>query len=121
MKYHHLFADAVGESHWQDVEVPLTERSFAPPARNILVSDAEPASALLFLTLEAGWNEPIHPTPIAQTLICLAGAVQVTASDGEVREIRQGDVWRMEDLQGKGHHTEVISAEDFNAAIVQFG
>ncbi len=121
MKFHHLYADADGESHWKDVEVQLTERSFAPPARNILVSDAEQASALLFLKLTSGWNEPVHPTPIAQTLICLAGKVQVTASDGEMREIGQGDVWRMEDLTGKGHHTEVISSEEFKAAIVQIG
>lgn len=121
MKYHHLYSDASGESHWRDVDVELAERTFAPPAQNILVSDPEAAKALLFLRLNAGWNEPIHPTPIPQTLICLAGAVRVTASDGEMRDIGKGDVWRMEDLTGKGHHTTVISQEDFSAAIVQFG
>jgi quercetin dioxygenase-like cupin family protein len=80
----------------------------------------EPASALVFLKLHAGWNEPIHPTPLRQTLICLAGTARVTASDGDVREITRGDIWRMEDLAGKGHRTHVISAEDFEAAIVQF-
>lgn len=120
MKVHHLYADAAGESHWRDVEVALEERSFAPPAEKILVSEAEPAAAFVFLTLQAGWNEPTHPTPRAQTLICLAGAVRVTASDGEAREIAKGDVWRMEDLTGKGHHTEVVGEEDFEAAIVQF-
>jgi hypothetical protein len=30
------------------------------------------------------------------------------------------DVWRMEDLSGKGHHTQVISDEDFDAAIIQY-
>jgi hypothetical protein len=120
MMYHHLYADAAGESHWRDVDVSLEERSFAPPASGILVSDAEPATGMLFLRLPAGWNEPIHPTPRRQTLICLAGAVRVTASDGEAREIGVGDVWRMEDRQGQGHHTRVIGAADFEAVIVQF-
>jgi len=120
MKYHHLYCDEAGESHWRDVEVPLEERSFAPPAKGILISDPEPAKALVFLRLPVGWDEPIHPSPIPQTLICLAGAVRVTASDGEVRDIGAGDVWRMEDLHGKGHHTRVIGDRDFDATIVQF-
>lgn len=120
MRYHHLFCDETGESHWRDVDVALQERLFAPPAKGILVSDAEPAKALVFLRLPAGWDEPIHPSPIPQTLICVAGCVAVTASDGEVRTIAAGDIWRMEDLHGKGHHTRVVGAADFACAIVQF-
>ena len=119
MRYHHLYADEMGESRWRTVDVALEERSFAPPAKAIFVSDAEPARALLFLRLRAGWDEPIHPTPKRQTLICLAGAVLVTASDGEAREIGPGDVWRMEDRTGKGHHTCVVGEADFEAVIVQ--
>lgn len=121
MKYHHLFSDETGESHWRDVEVNLQERSFAPPAQRILISDPEAASAMLFLRLPSGWDEPVHPTPIAQTLVCLAGAVRVTASDGEARRIGKGDVWRMEDMTGKGHHTCVTGDADFEAVIVQYG
>ena len=120
MKYHLLYADETGESHWREIEVPLEEKTFAPPAEAIELSAADPARAFVFLRLRAGWDEPVHPTPKRQTLICLSGAVRVTASDGEAREIARGDVWRMEDCTGKGHHTAVISAEDFEAAVVQF-
>lgn len=120
MKVNHLFADEAGESHWRDIEITLQERSFAPPAKGILISEAEPSRAAVFLKLPAGWDEPTHPSPIPQTLICTAGAVEVTASDGEVRRIGKGDIWRMEDLHGKGHHTRVVSAEDFDCVIVQF-
>ncbi len=74
----------------------------------------------LFLKLRSGWNEPVHPTPVRQKLVCLAGTVRVTASDGEVREIGRGDVWHMEDKSGRGHHTQVTSDEDFEALIVQY-
>jgi Cupin domain len=119
VRFHHLYADDGDESHWRDVEVALQERVFAPPAQGIHVSHAESVTSMMFLRLPAGWDEPAHLTQKKQTLICLSGAIRVTASDGEAREIRAGDVWLMEDLIGKGHHTRVISGEDFNAIIVQ--
>ncbi|PWJ22524.1 cupin [Jannaschia seohaensis] len=119
MRYFKLYVDEAGESHWQDVEVALAERTFAPPAQAIEISEPAPARAMLFLRLRSGWNEPVHPTPVEQTLICRAGSVLVTASDGDTREICRGDVWRMEDTHGQGHHTQVTSVEDFEAVIVQ--
>lgn len=121
MKINHLYADDAGESHWRDEEIALEERSFAPPAQDIHLSQMLPATGLVFLRLKAGWDEPIHPTPRSQTLLCLAGAVRVTTSDGEAREIGKGDIWRMDDTTGKGHHTCVISDGDFEAAVVQLG
>lgn len=120
MRYFKLFADEGGESHWQDVEVELVEKSFAPPAKAIEISDPEDAKSVLFLRLRAGWDEPVHPTPVAQRLVCLRGSVRVTASDGDFRDIGPGDVWDMADTHGKGHHTVVTSQEDFECVIVQY-
>ena len=120
MKYQKLFSSSDGESHWTDVDVLLEERIFAPPAKAIEISEPEPVKQLVFLRLIAGWNEPIHPTPVAQKLICLQGTVRVTASDGEFRDIGPGDVWHMEDKHGRGHHTVVTSKEDFLSVIVQY-
>ncbi len=119
MRYVRLFADTAGESHWQDVDIDLEERVFAPPAAGIEVSDPVPATQTFFLRLKAGWNEPAHPTPKAQRLICLGGTVRVTASDGDTRDIGPGDVWEMSDTHGKGHHTAVISDVDFTCVMVQ--
>jgi hypothetical protein len=120
MRYHDLFADQDGESHWRDIDVVLSERSFAPPAEAIELSDTVPATGMLFLKLAAGWDEPTHPTPRVQTLVCLRGEILVTASDGDTRRIGPGDVWRMADTHGKGHHTRVVSDLDFHCVIVQF-
>ena len=120
MKFHKLYCDADGESHWEDVAVTLEPRRFAPPAQDIEISEPEPVKKMMFLRLRSGWNEPIHPTPVAQKLVCLAGTVKVTASDGEARDIGPGDVWHMEDKLGKGHHTMVTSDEDFESVIVQY-
>ena len=120
MKFYRLYCDEAGESHWRDEQVELEERTFAPPAKEIEISEPMAATQSLFLRLRAGWNEPIHPTPIKQMLICLRGQVRVTASDGDHRDIGPGDVWYMEDTSGRGHHTEVTSEEDFETVIVQF-
>ena len=120
MKFHRLFSDADGESHWEVVDVTLQETTFAPPAEAIEISEPDKVERLLFLRLKAGWNEPIHPTPVTQKLICLSGTAQVTASDGEVRNIGPGDVWHMADKHGKGHHTVVTSKEDFETVIIQY-
>ena len=120
MKYHRLYSDDNGESQWEDVDISLEEQSFAPPAQAIEISEPEAVKQTLFLRLRSGWNEPAHPTPVTQKLICLAGRVRVTASDGESRDVGPGDVWHMEDKHGKGHHTEVISEEDFETVIIQY-
>jgi quercetin dioxygenase-like cupin family protein len=119
MHYHHLYSGPDGESHWREVAVTVEERSFAPPAKAIEISETEPATGTLFLRLAAGWDEPPHPTPRAQVLVCLRGRIAVTASDGEVREIGPGDVWRMEDTHGKGHHTRVLGDTAMECVIVQ--
>lgn len=119
MQYFDLFADGAGESHWNDAAVTLAEKTFAPPAEAIEISETAPATGMLFLRLRAGWDEPIHPTPVIQSLICLRGSVRVTASDGTTRDIGPGDVWRMADTHGKGHHTRVTGEDDFECVIVQ--
>ncbi|MDU8943850.1 cupin domain-containing protein [Ovoidimarina sediminis] len=119
MHYHHLYMDAGGESRWKDVDIALEVKTFAPPAQSIEISEGRASRNMLFLRLRAGWNEPVHPTPIRQTLVCLRCAVRVTSSDGDIRDIGPGDLWLMEDTGGRGHHTEVTSADDFEAVIVQ--
>ena len=120
MIFKKLYADAAGESHWEDVTVNLEEKTFAPPAKAIEISKPETVTQTMFLRLKKGWDEPIHPTPVAQKLICMAGVVRVTASDGEFRDSGPGDVWHREDTHGKGHHTVVTSEEDFLSVIVQY-
>jgi hypothetical protein len=120
LQYHHLYADDAGQSRWRNVEVVLKERTFAPPARGIHLSEPESVERMMFLRLSAGWNEAVHPSPKRQMLVCLAGIIRVTASDGDAREIGPGDLWLMEDLSGKGHHTCVIGDDDFEALVVQY-
>jgi hypothetical protein len=51
-------------------------------------------------------------------LFCLSGAVQITASDGEVSTVIAGDASMMTDVSGKGQTTEVVSSEPFDVVVV---
>lgn len=119
MKYAMLHTDGNGESHFKDVEVGFELVNFAPPAPLIGLSGFTLASQFVFFKTPSGWNGDWHPTPKRQFFCCLSGEIEITASDGEKRIFRSGDVFLLEDITGKGHRSKVISKEDFEAAVVQ--
>jgi quercetin dioxygenase-like cupin family protein len=113
-----LSEDAAGESHFDDYEVNQQLSQFAPPALPFLVSPAETASGYAVIRIPVGWVGERHPSPHRQMCFCWSGVLKVTASDGEVRTIEPGKIWIMSDTGGKGHRSEVVSDEPFEAAIV---
>lgn len=114
-----LYADAAGDSRFADDGVALNLQEFAPPAPPLFVSTAEAALRYVLMRLPAGWFGEPHAAPRRQIMFCLAGRLKVTTSTGDTRIIEPGDAWLMEDTTGKGHATEVISASDAEAVIIQ--
>jgi hypothetical protein len=117
-RYVRLYADPAGESHFEEVAVPLATVDFAPPARPMHLSAFSPATRWAFFAIPAGWVGDWHPTPRRQVFCWLAGEVEITASDGEVRRFPAGTVLLVEDTAGKGHHSRTV-AGDTLAAVVQ--
>ena len=113
-----LTADSVGESRFDEVEVPLVMQEFAPPAAPLLVSASETASGYVHIRLPAGWIGEAHPSPHRQILFCLKGSMDVFTSTGEKRRISAGDLRVMADTSGKGHRTVVVDGP-VEAAIVR--
>jgi len=119
MQFLHLTEDADGVSYFADAEIDLHPGDFAPPAPAMLMSATESCARMLFLTLPVGWGGAKHPSPCRQIGLCLSGRMRVEAGDGEMREIGPGGIWRMEDVTGSGHHSEVIGDVPVKLAIVQ--
>jgi quercetin dioxygenase-like cupin family protein len=118
VQYLRLYADKRGESHFEKVPVEFGEADYRPPAPLLYVSHAFQADGFQFVRLPSGWTgESIRP-PKKQFLTCLAGKLEVTASDGEKHVLDTGDVVLMEDVDGKGHKTHVKGTQDCVAAIV---
>lgn len=67
----------------------------------------------------ARFGEP-HASPSPQqVLFCLSGRVKITCSSGETAIIEAGAGLAMSDVNGRGHKTEVLSAEPVSAIIIQ--
>ena len=108
--YVRLFADAQGESHFDETDVPLEPADFAPPAAPLHVAALFPATACGLVCGPPEWDGSIpHPAPRRQLFCTLHGEYEVTASDGTVRSFPVGSLLLLEDTTGKGHTTRVIS------------
>jgi hypothetical protein len=100
MNYFRIYADADGESHFEDVAVEMGGQ-----ARGSELSEMYPAVGVIFRRSPADQFIDWHPAPRRQFVVTLSGAAEVEASDGEVRHIGPGTVMLAEDVTGKGHIT----------------
>jgi hypothetical protein len=103
MKIIRLYADEKGESHFQDIEV-----EFEAPTPSGRVSARQPATGIIFREVPGEYDLDWHPAPRRQYIINLDAGVQLTASDGEVRRVKAGEVVLVEDTWGKGHLSKAI-------------
>jgi hypothetical protein len=111
--YLRLFADAEGESHFEEIVVDLALTDFAPPSDPVHVAALFPSTACGLIGSSADWDgHSAHPTPRRQLLCTLRGAYEVTASDGTVRRFPVGSLLLLEDTTGKGHMTRSVGEDD---------
>ena len=52
-----------------------------------------------------------HPAPRRQYIVNLDAGAQITAGDGEVREIKAGEIILVEDISGKGHLSKSVGGK----------
>lgn len=112
--YLRLYCTPDNNSHFQSVTGRLRKTDFAPPAAPLYIGGNVPASAVFFGGFEAGWgahdleSRLYHPAPAVQFVVVLEGDFSITATDGETRRFKPGDVLRLEDTAPcKGHITVV--------------
>src|SRR5713101_8022498 len=117
--YQRLYADADGESHFEDVAIDLASTEYAPPAPPLDLSSFTPATQFGFMRAPAGWSSDWHPSSGRNVFFVLTGEWEVTASDGEARRFAAGSVLLAEDTEGKGHASRVLGKTDSLTAVVQ--
>ena len=106
MKIIRLYADAKGESHFEDVEI-----QFQAPTPSGRVSARLPATGIIFREVPGDYDLDWHPAPRRQYIINLDAGVQLTASDGETRQVKAGEVVLVEDTSGKGHLSKTLDGK----------
>lgn len=114
-----IYADERGESHFEDVEIGLSPVDAAPRTPPVHVSSAVMTARMMLVQLPPGWLGDRHPAPRRQYWVGLRGTVEVTVSDGEVRQFGPGSVALLEDLVGKGHVTRAVGEHGAQAMFVQ--
>jgi quercetin dioxygenase-like cupin family protein len=109
MRYLRVFADADGETHFEDVDVATAERRSPVSEARSEVSERIPVDGLLLRRVISD-HDPAkpHPAPRRQFVVHLAGEAELEVSDGERRRIGPGDIVLVEDTTGKGHITRRI-------------
>jgi hypothetical protein len=108
-RYVRLFADASGESHFQDIAVAPDGELSVPPAPPLRMRTLGPAVTAALVGGDSGWHgEVAHPAPFRMLQSYLSGNVEVTASDGEARRLGPGSLLLLEDTHGRGHSTRVL-------------
>ena len=106
-----LYADAEGESHFEDIEFDMASVQFAPPAPALDVSDPIEAEHFAWMRFPEGWDNVPHLSPRRQLFIVLAGEIEVRTSTGQTRVFKPGDRLLGEDTTGKGHGSKPINGE----------
>ena len=112
--YVRLYAGPDGESHFEDVEVPLSDSG-----RGTNVSEELGASSFNFAAFRDDYGFDRHVAPRQRFVIILKGAIEVEASDGEVRVLGPGTVLLADDKTGVGHRSRSVGAEERLAVYIQ--
>jgi len=106
MRIHNIYVDDAGETHWRDIEVKWVEER-----NGSKLSARLPVTGIIFRETAGDYDLSWHPAPRRQYIINLDGGVQITASDGEARQIGAGEVILVEDVRGKGHLSKAIGGK----------
>lgn len=98
-----------GETHFSDETLSFQLVDYAPPAPPISISEVFKTENISFISSPSGWHGDWHPAPRRQFILVLIGELEVQVSDGEVRRFGPGSFFLVEDIDGKGHVSRVVS------------
>jgi hypothetical protein len=106
-----IYNDEQGESHFEDLEL-RSETQLSPTGVTAEVSEPLPAgSVFLRRVISEASDVTPHVAPARLIIVHLEGAVEVEASDGEIRRFGPGEAVLVEDTAGKGHITRNIGGK----------
>lgn len=113
MKVTRVYADAAGESHFGEVDIPLQDAG--PIGR---LSEHYPAKSIIFRENDPDYDFDWHCAPQRQYILLLDGEIELETSDGEKRRFSGGDMLLVEDVTGRGHRTRTVNNQSRRSVFV---
>ena len=97
-----IYSDESGESHFQDVEVPLKDSGMVGK-----LSDEVKAKSLIFREVTPSYDWDFHCAPQRQYIVLLDGEIEIETSLGKKRKFQGGDILLVsngENTDNKNNH-----------------
>ncbi len=104
MKVTRIYTGADGESHFEDIDIPLGE-STESDRRSELIK----TTGIIFRETGGEYDLGWHNAPRRQFVINLEGAVEIVVGDGSKRVLGTGDILLAEDTTGRGHISRAVN------------
>ena len=104
MKIVRVFTGSDGKSHFEEVDIPMVEKS---PAdwRSIFTK----ATGIIFRETTPQYDLDYHVAPQRQYVITVKGYVDIVVGDGSSRRFGPGDIMLAEDTTGQGHISRAVN------------
>ena len=104
MQVTRIYTDADGESHFEDINIPLTD------AGDIgALSEMVKATGIIFRETNGDYDYNFHNAPQRQYVVMLDGEVDIEIGDGTIRRFTTGDILLAEDTTGRGHRSFAVN------------
>lgn len=101
-----LYTGTDGESHFEDIEIPLEDRVKTGNARQ---SKPIGATEIIFRESRGQDNSERHNAPRRQFIVMLEGTLEIEVGDGTKRRLGPGDILLAEDTTGRGHISRTVN------------
>lgn len=107
MKITKIFSDENGESHFENIDIPLLNQGEIG-----FLSEDVNVKTLQFRKVSADYDYDFHRAPQKQYIVLLDGGVEIETSLGETRQFQTGEILLVEDISGKGHKTKNLEKKE---------
>lgn len=106
MKITRLYTGADGESHFEDIDIPLTDQGQIGRLSTLI-----PATGVILRETGADYDYDWHNAPRRQFIIMLEGTVEIEVCAGTTRRFGPGDILLAEDTTGRGHRSRTVNQQ----------
>jgi hypothetical protein len=107
MKVTRIYTGDDGESHFEDLDVPMLDRGGAIGS----ISRLQEATGIVFRETGADYEYDFHNAPRRQYVVNLDASVEIETGDGTKRLLGPGEILLAEDTTGRGHISRSVDGQ----------